>query len=268
MVDVAEIPADVPEGGDGVVVNGLRCVFGGGGPFGIAWMLGVADTLALDGVDLSRVPVLGTSAGTWAAAAVHLGVRTDDFFDIAIPARPSVDRGALHRIAESLFGHAHDPLLGAVAVNVLTARRVVIDSRAPVSAQIAASSALPGLVPPYHHRRLRVVDGGVRSTTSVDLAAPGSHLLVLAPMSGRSLTAVGALVQRQVMREVVSWKTQNPHSAVTVISPDDRCAGQAGWPHRFFDAGRMEAVYAAACEQTTEMINGDVLDVLRASELS
>ena len=52
----------------------LAGVFGGGGLFGIGYALGILDGLKEQGLDLSGSPMLGTSAGSWAASAVAFGV--------------------------------------------------------------------------------------------------------------------------------------------------------------------------------------------------
>ena len=52
----------------------LAGAFGGGGLFGIGYAMGVIEGLREQGIDLSTAPMVGTSAGSWAAAATALGV--------------------------------------------------------------------------------------------------------------------------------------------------------------------------------------------------
>lgn len=51
---------------------------GGGGAFGIGMHFGVADALRELGIPVQDLPVLGTSAGAWAGAALAVGVELDD----------------------------------------------------------------------------------------------------------------------------------------------------------------------------------------------
>jgi predicted acylesterase/phospholipase RssA len=55
----------------------LAGAFGGGGLFGIGYAMGVLDGLREQGINLSTAPMVGTSAGSWAAAATALGVGFD-----------------------------------------------------------------------------------------------------------------------------------------------------------------------------------------------
>jgi predicted acylesterase/phospholipase RssA len=62
--------------------------FGGGGLFGIGYALGILDTLRTRGIDLSTAPMIGTSAGSWAAAATALGVSYDALAALEVPRFP------------------------------------------------------------------------------------------------------------------------------------------------------------------------------------
>ena len=84
----------------------VSLVFGGGGAVGIAWHLATIDALRAFGFAVDTAPALGTSAGSWACAALRLGLTFEDFAgigDIAVPdRRPDVLAG----IARSLMGDA------------------------------------------------------------------------------------------------------------------------------------------------------------------
>lgn len=237
----------------------LGCVFGGGGPFGIAWMLGVIDRLAEEGARFDGMPTIGTSAGTWVAGAVHEGVDVERFTQMNVPMRPSADPDALHDAAKALFGDLHVPTLSAVAVPFPGSRRVLLDGATVALAdQVAASSALPGLVPPYRLGGVRYLDGGVRSSTSADLAGPADVLFVLAPLCGASLSFVGRLTARQLSGEITRWRAAHDGRAV-VVAPDRNAARLAGLPHRLFDLRRMPDVYAAGREQAAALLDQDKL---------
>src|SRR3954447_27022367 len=51
----------------------IAAVYGGGGPLGIAYGLGVVDALLAAGVPLRTAPSLGTSAGSWVASCLATG---------------------------------------------------------------------------------------------------------------------------------------------------------------------------------------------------
>ena len=71
--------------------------FGGGGLFGIGYALGILDTLRERGVDMSRAPMIGTSAGSWAAAATALGVTYEQLSALEVPRFPNPRSGVLAR---------------------------------------------------------------------------------------------------------------------------------------------------------------------------
>ena len=78
----------------------LACAYGGGGLFGIAYLLGVGEALVDGGVALGAAPAIGTSAGSWAAGALALGVRWHDAIDLIgddIPRVPDPRSGRLKR---------------------------------------------------------------------------------------------------------------------------------------------------------------------------
>ena len=52
----------------------LAMVYGGGGVVGIAYTAGVAAGLVSVGIPVAGAPALGTSAGSWTASAIALGL--------------------------------------------------------------------------------------------------------------------------------------------------------------------------------------------------
>lgn len=51
----------------------MATCFGGGGAFGIGFDMGVARALTEAGIPIRSGPMLGTSAGSWTAAALAVG---------------------------------------------------------------------------------------------------------------------------------------------------------------------------------------------------
>jgi predicted acylesterase/phospholipase RssA len=122
-------------------------VYGGGGAFGIAYGLGVAHGLAETGLPVATAPARGTSAGSWVASAVALGLAFDAFDDVDAPSVPTRDRNALVDAARSVFGDARHPLVAASAVSLRSGRRHILDGgRYPLALFDDGTSEVTGLV--------------------------------------------------------------------------------------------------------------------------
>ncbi len=229
----------------------LAAVYGGGGFFGIAYGLGVAHGLRAAGVDLTDAPALGTSAGSWVAAAMVRHIGYDDFAAMPAPSFPDRRRGLLAQLAADLFGPAGHPNVSAVAVRLRTGRRVVLDgSRAPLAVLCAASSAVPGVYAAHRVGRGLYVDGGVRSGASVDLGAAADHLVVIVPVGGPMLGGAGRGVDVLLRREIARWHQRHGSARVTVVRPNRAIAAKLGLnPRNLFDAERAKAVYPLAVAQ-------------------
>lgn len=231
----------------------LAVCFGGGGPFGIAYLLGVGEALADGGVDLAEVPALGTSAGSWAAGALGLGVRWDDTISTLgpeIPRLPDPRAGRLWAVATDVFGDRRAPNMRAVVASLPRLRREVLaGADHPLADLVAASSAVPGLLAPHRIGRRRYVDGGVRSMVSADLADPAEHLLVLAPIAGPMFGPAGRAAERALRREMRRWRDDNPGGRLWLIRPNRAIAGLARRPDHLFDAERARRCYDLAYEQ-------------------
>jgi NTE family protein len=93
-----------------------------------------------------------------------------------------------------------DPPLRVVAVDASTGEERVFtaDDGVDLVDAVTASCAVPGVWPPATVDRRRYVDGGVRSSTNVDLAAGHKKILVLAPVAdlGPSDPAIAKAVKK------------------------------------------------------------------------
>lgn len=229
----------------------LSMVYGGGGVFGIAYGLGVAEGLRSEGVPVSTAPALGTSAGSWVASAVALGLDYGDIAGMRVPPVPTRRAGALYEIAHELFGDARHPLVAVSAVAVRSRRRHILDgARYPLADLAAASSAVPGLLPPHRIDGRLYVDGGMWSVTSVDAAHDAAAVIVVAPLAGRVMGPMGRVAGFLLERELRSWRARYPGKRITMIRPDRAMARLAGRnPLSLFDAERARAVYPLALEQ-------------------
>ena len=83
----------------------LSMVYGGGGVFGIGYGAGVATGLGDAGIPVRTAPALGTSAGSWVAAAVALGLGYDAFEDFESPPVPTL-RPVVYESAKTIFATA------------------------------------------------------------------------------------------------------------------------------------------------------------------
>ena len=191
-------------------------VLSGGGERVIAWHLGVLAGLAAAGRDPRRAAAfIGTSAGALVAARLAAGAdpRADalaitprppavqaDFERLTLlwGARDGSDDERRRRIGAVALNHTGDPepfvsairgrLAGAtfpasltvVAVDAESGERVALTAAdgVPLERAVAASRAIPGLVPPIPIGGRRYIDGAVGSATNADLALARTVLVV------------------------------------------------------------------------------------------
>lgn len=240
------------DGGDLVAGrHALAMVYGGGGVVGIAYTAGVAAGLVTSGIEVRQAPALGTSAGAWTASALALGMSYPDLADLPVPTLPSVRTGVLADIARQVFGECTHPLVSASAVCVRSGRRHILDGGAsPLADLVAASSAVPGLLPPHRVDGRLYVDGGMWSATSVDAAADADRVIVVAPLAGRVMGPFGRVAGALLERELGRWRDRHPEARIDLVRPDRAMAKIIGVrPLALFDAERAKVVYPLAYEQ-------------------
>ena len=229
----------------------LSLVYGGGGVFGIGYGAGVAHGLAAGGVPVGTVPALGTSAGSWTAAAVALGLTYDDIAGLEVPAVPNRRRGVLADAARQVFGEATHPLVAVSVVGLRDRRRHIFDGGShPLADLVAASSAVPGLLPPHRIDGRLYVDGGMWSVTSVDAAADAHEVIVVAPLAGPHMGPMGRAAGFMLQRELRTWRRRHPDRRITLIRPNADIGAHVGRsPLSLFDGDAARAVYPLAYEQ-------------------
>jgi predicted acylesterase/phospholipase RssA len=151
----------------------LAVCFGGGGAFGIGFNMGVADGMTEDGVDVRAVALMGTSAGSYAAAALAAGISFHRLADDWAAYTASLPRSFWVRTAdltEAVFGTATAPGVSTVALRLLTLRRTVLAGDCyRLSDLVAASSSPVPWARPHRIGRRRYLDGGLRRMASADL---------------------------------------------------------------------------------------------------
>jgi len=229
----------------------LAMVYGGGGVVGIAYTAGVAAGLTTAGIPVATAPALGTSAGSWTASALALGLSYDDLVDLPVPPLPSVRAGVLARIARQAFGEATHPGVSVSVVSVLSGRRRIFEGGDhPLADLVAASSAVPGLCPPHRIGGGLYIDGGMWSATSVDAADEAARVIVVAPLAGRVMGPMGRVAGALLERELERWRHRHPEASIHMIRPNRAMAKIVGVrPLALFDAERARAVHPLAYEQ-------------------
>ena len=234
--------------------HSLAMVYGGGGVFGIAYTAGVATGLVEAGIPVASAPSLGTSAGSWTAAALALGLTYDDFAGTRVPTVPNLRPGLLAQIARELFGDATHHLVSVSAVCLRTGRRHILDGGVfPLADLVAASSAVPGLLPPHRIEGRLYVDGGMWSATSVDAASEADRVIVVAPLAGHVLGPMGRTAGLLLAAELNRWRARHRDSEVIMIRPNRAIARLAGAnPLGLFDPRRARQVYPLAYAQGLE----------------
>ena len=241
------------------VLPPLAAAYGGGGLFGIAYLLGVGEALVDGGVALGAAPALGTSAGSWAAGALALGIRWHDAIDTIgddIPRRPDPRPGRLKQVADQIFGDRLAPSVRAMVCSLPRLQRVVLSgAEYPIADLVAASSAVPGMLAPHKVGGRRYIDGGVRSMASADLADPAQHLLVMAPIAGPMFGPAGRLAERVLRREMREWRERNPGGNLWIIRPNRAIAELAGRPDQLFDPDRAKRAYDLAYSQASGILS-------------
>lgn len=245
IVDVDRDPA-LPQGR-----HPLAMVYGGGGVVGIAYTSGVAAGLASAGVPVAAAPALGTSAGSWTASAMALGLSYGDLADLPVPSVPAFRAGVLADIARQVFGESTHDLVAVSAVHVRSGRRHILDGGSyPLADLVAASSAVPGLLPPHRIEGRLYVDGGMWSVTSIDAAEEAEHVIVVAPLAGRVMGPMGRVAGALLERELDRWQQIHPEATIHMIRPNRAIARLVGVrPLALFDAERARAVYPLAYQQ-------------------
>ncbi len=232
----------------------LAAAYGGGGPFGIAYGLGVADALMAAGVPLRDTQSIGTSAGSWVASCLVTGTSFETLCAVPEVKVPNPTPGLLRGIAAELFGVAHSPLVHACAVRLPTGRRTLLSGEQyPLAAIVAASSAVPWLFAPVRLGRWLYADGGVRSMVHADHAAPAQHLLVVAPIAGPMFGPAGRAMELMLRNELSRWQ-QATGGRAHLIRPGREIASLARHPLDLFDKQRAAAAYPLAYAQAVRLL--------------
>ncbi len=229
---------------------GRALVLGGGGATGIAWEVGVLDGSGVDvgladrviGTSAGAVVAAKITAGfdraalsAWAStpqvprtgmtvAAVARLLLAQVRLDRSAALRDFGRRGLaawtaaaqdewINYVAGDLRGQAWPSRLVVTATNAVSGRGTVFDATSGVDLglAVAASCAVPGIVPPVMLDGVPYMDGGLRSPANVDLAWGFDPVLVVT-----SDTASARPYRRP------NWQAARLGSRVCLVGPDLR----------------------------------------------
>jgi predicted acylesterase/phospholipase RssA len=229
----------------------ITTCFGGGAAFGIAYGLGVACGLQDIGLPIISGNLMGTSAGSWVAAATATGVSLDRMVPIWKTPEPDGKRRRCITAAGQLWHGLHDDrVIGVTAVLPFFRRRLLLASEHTIADVVAASSSLPGFAAAHRIDEGRYIDGGVLSPASIDRAPKADLLIAVVPLAGvPGPVGMGADAVSRI--ELTSWGLRHRRRSL-YIRPDRRFRRHLRWIGDLMLTVRLSEVYEAAREQGEE----------------
>jgi hypothetical protein len=203
----------------------------------------VAHALRHAGVAVTSTPSLGTSGGSWAAAAAFAGLAHEQLRAVTgTVSLPDYRRGRLHAAGRELFGDRREPLLSTAAVRLRDGRRTVLSGADHTIADIlAASSSVPWMTIPHQVGSYRYVDGGARSWISADLAPSAERLIVIAPGVDPALGRLGVALRAHLGVEIRRWRRRCRGRVYVIRADEDLGRRVTRWRHLFDHALAREA---------------------------
>ncbi len=182
-------------------------------------------------------------------------------------------------LAEFMPAEWPDKALWLVAVDVRTGRRVVLGRRVPartdVHTAVEASCAIPGFFQPVRVGRRTLVDGGVHSTTNLDLATKIDPEVAVAvvpmgfdpssPPRGLEL-AIRRFGQQRLAREVAQARGKGTRVLLLRPSADDLAAMGGNMMRRSDNEQVTRLAYESAARQLDTDRSRDILEIMQSSE--
>ena len=198
----------------------IASCFGGGGSFGIGFGMGVVAGLRDAGIPVDQGPMLGTSAGSWTAAALAAGVTHADLLGLAEFYEPTDDPVRVIDMTRSVFGEHHDDRVSSVVLELpLGLRKVLSGEHHSLADVVAASSSPPKYAAPHKIGGRKYIDAGILRSTSVDRAQSARVLVVVAPIAGGVLGAIGRVYEQVTRAEIQHWRVKSGGGDVLYVSP-------------------------------------------------
>ena len=198
----------------------ISSCFGGGGSFGIGFCMGVVAGLRDAGIPVERGPMLGTSAGSWTAAAVASGVSHDDLLTLSEFYEPSDDPVRVIEMTRAIFGEHRDDRVSSVVLELpLGMRKILSGAHHTLADVVAASSSPPKFAAPHRIDGRKYIDAGILRSTSVDRAASARVLVVVAPIAGGVLGNIGRVYEHVTRCEIQHWRVKSGGGDVLYVRP-------------------------------------------------
>src|SRR5262245_31253686 len=198
----------------------ISSCFGGGGSFGIGFGMGVVAGLRDAGIPVDRGPMLGTSAGSWTAAAVAAEVTHDDLLGLAEFYEPTDDPVRVIDMTRAVFGEHQDERVSSVVLELpLGLRKILSGEHHSLADVVAASSSPPKYASPHRIDGRKYIDAGILRSTSVDRAQSARVLVVVAPIAGGVLGAIGRVYEQVTRAEIQHWRVKSGGGDVLYVSP-------------------------------------------------
>jgi predicted acylesterase/phospholipase RssA len=224
----------------------LASCFGGGGAYGIGFNLGVANALLDSGYALDHAPMLGTSAGAWAAACLATGVTFDE---VMACWAAHEGRGSPTRVIEltsAVFGDRRDDRVNTMAMHLPSGRRVSLRGGEHSLADIvAASSSPPRLAVPHVIGGRRYIDAGIIRGTSADRARRAEVLVLVVPIATGILGRFGRMSEQLARYEMLRWRGRT-RGRVLYVRPDSAVASLISGRDSLFDRDVARRTYEVA----------------------
>jgi predicted acylesterase/phospholipase RssA len=198
----------------------IASCFGGGGSFGIGFGMGVAAGLRDAGIPVDQGPMLGTSAGSWTAAALAADVTHDDLLGLAEFYEPTDDPVRVIDMTQAVFGEHRDDRVSSVVLELpLGLRKILSGEHHSLADVVAASSSPPKYASPHRIGGRKYIDAGILRSTSVDRAQTARVLVVVAPIAGGVLGAIGRVYEQVTRAEIHHWRVRSGGGDVLFVRP-------------------------------------------------
>lgn len=248
LVRTDHLVKDLEPLSDRLAGRSLGLVMGGGGARGLAH-IGVMDVLTAAGIRVDRIA--GTSMGALVGACFACGLSPDEVdalaFDVMVRQNPMSDytiprhslvRGRrLDQSVAAIFGQTRIEALpipfACISVDLMT-RQQVVHRFGPLGEAVAASSRLPGILPPYTHSLGGIhVDGGLLNNLPVDalnrqegpiVAVQVSAMEELTEEDAAEPISMGETILRSLMMASNNANAASVELADLVIQPDTSTA--------------------------------------------
>jgi predicted acylesterase/phospholipase RssA len=198
----------------------IASCFGGGGSFGIGFGMGVVAGLVDAGIPVDQGPMLGTSAGSWTAAALAVGVTHDDLLGLSEFYEPTDNPVRVIDMTRAIFGEHCDDRVSSVVLELpLGLRKILSGAHHTLADVVAASSSPPKFASPHKIGGRKYIDAGILRSTSVDRAESARVLVVVAPIAGGVLGAIGRVYEQVTRAEIQHWRVKSGGGDVLYVRP-------------------------------------------------